>query len=441
MSTESEQKNSVSHDLKIVIKSNTCSSSNSNNTSNKINENELELTVNNVVCSYSTKCHLNLRRIAMEGLNVEYKKENNMVNMKLKKPNTTATIWSSGKITCTGATTESDAYKAARRYCRLLQKMKFKIRLSNYRVVNVLATCCVPFMVDIFKIANDYQKECSYEPELHPGATFKIKDIKCTLKLFTTGSITLTGPSVKAVEQAISFIYPILCENKRNNSTESTISISNCNLENNNYNNSQQTQIPTSKPPVLIINNQNAPMYLLQNSLNLPNNPLTNFNNDYLKTADTFNNHFQSQFNSVQNYHNYSGSINMNNNGISSHNNNFNSSNFDPLTSNSNHIIHNQQHNNNNNHVFDYNHHHNYTNNNIFSNGILNGVTGSVVGSVGPMIGMAGINNHNTSAVLNTGLTSANISQVQSAPPAFHNHNPWFSENVLVDNMFDDFLQ
>ncbi len=32
--------------------------------------------VNNVVCSYSTRCHLNLRKIAMEGMHVEYKKEN-----------------------------------------------------------------------------------------------------------------------------------------------------------------------------------------------------------------------------------------------------------------------------------------------------------------------------------------------------------------------------
>ena len=33
----------------------------------------------------------------------------------------------------------------------------------------------------------------SYEPELHPGATYKIKELKATLKIFTTGSITITG--------------------------------------------------------------------------------------------------------------------------------------------------------------------------------------------------------------------------------------------------------
>ena len=33
----------------------------------------------------------------------------------------------------------------------------------------------------------------SYEPELHPGVTYKIKEPKATLKIFSTGSITVTG--------------------------------------------------------------------------------------------------------------------------------------------------------------------------------------------------------------------------------------------------------
>ena len=35
-------------------------------------------TINNVVCSFATRCHLNLRRVALEGVNVIYKRENNV---------------------------------------------------------------------------------------------------------------------------------------------------------------------------------------------------------------------------------------------------------------------------------------------------------------------------------------------------------------------------
>jgi len=33
----------------------------------------------------------------------------------------------------------------------------------------------------------------SYEPELHPGVTYKLTQPKATLKIFSTGSVTVTG--------------------------------------------------------------------------------------------------------------------------------------------------------------------------------------------------------------------------------------------------------
>lgn len=69
-------------------------------------EPEIDIVINNVVCSFSVRCHLNLREIALKGHNVEYRRENGMVTMKLRRPYTTASVWSSGRITCTGATSE-----------------------------------------------------------------------------------------------------------------------------------------------------------------------------------------------------------------------------------------------------------------------------------------------------------------------------------------------
>ena len=39
---------------------------------------EAMTSINNVVCSYSTRCHLNLKRVALEGSNVIFKRENNV---------------------------------------------------------------------------------------------------------------------------------------------------------------------------------------------------------------------------------------------------------------------------------------------------------------------------------------------------------------------------
>lgn len=36
----------------------------------------LDIFINNVVCTFSTRCYLNLKKIAMEGAHVEYRREN-----------------------------------------------------------------------------------------------------------------------------------------------------------------------------------------------------------------------------------------------------------------------------------------------------------------------------------------------------------------------------
>ncbi|KAB0797349.1 hypothetical protein PPYR_08343 [Photinus pyralis] len=182
-------------------------------------EPEIDIVINNVVCSFSVRCHLNLREIALTGMNVEYRRENGMITMKLRRPYTTATIWSSGKVTCTGATSEDQARIAARRFARCLQKLGFKVHFNNYRVVNVLGTCSMPFAIKINSFSERH-KEADYEPELHPGVTYKLKDLRATLKIFSTGSVTVTAPSVAGVQAAIEYIFPLVYEFRKERTAE-----------------------------------------------------------------------------------------------------------------------------------------------------------------------------------------------------------------------------
>lgn len=47
---------------------------------------------------------------------------------------------------------EDDAKRAARRIARCLQRLGFKAKFRNYRVVNCLATCAMPWSIDIEKL-------------------------------------------------------------------------------------------------------------------------------------------------------------------------------------------------------------------------------------------------------------------------------------------------
>jgi TATA-box binding protein (TBP) (component of TFIID and TFIIIB) len=172
---------------------------------------EIEIFVNNVVGSFALGCKLNLRKIAMEAANVIYKRDQAMVLMKIRNPYCSANVWSSGKVTVTGTTSEDDAKRGARRIARCLQRLGFKIKFRNFRVVNCLATCSMPWPIDIVKLSRLYPECVSYEPEIHPGATVRLNN-KAVLKVFTTGSVTLTAPSVEIVNRAVNEFYPNLFE-------------------------------------------------------------------------------------------------------------------------------------------------------------------------------------------------------------------------------------
>lgn len=51
----------------------------------------------------------------------------------------------------------------------------------------------MPWGINIINFSERFKKDASYEPELHPGVTYKLKIPKATLKIFSTGSITVTG--------------------------------------------------------------------------------------------------------------------------------------------------------------------------------------------------------------------------------------------------------
>ncbi|KAL3308120.1 TATA box-binding protein-like protein 1 [Cichlidogyrus casuarinus] len=75
--------------------------------------------------------------------------------MRLRRPYTVATIWSSGKIWCTGATSLRRARIGARRIARRIAKCGFNCKFSNFRVVNIMATTKLPFRVRLDKLVDE----------------------------------------------------------------------------------------------------------------------------------------------------------------------------------------------------------------------------------------------------------------------------------------------
>ena len=84
----------------------------------------------NIVSTVNLGCKLDLKKIALHARNAEYNpKRFAAVIMRIREPRTTALIFSSGKMVCTGAKSEEQSRLAARKYARIVQKLGFDVSL------------------------------------------------------------------------------------------------------------------------------------------------------------------------------------------------------------------------------------------------------------------------------------------------------------------------
>lgn len=180
-------------------------------------EGDIDIQIRNVVCNYTLPLHIDLRKLAMNTHNVTYEREKGVMMKQKRNPGCYIKVYSSGKVYIVGCRSEADCRRAARSIARHVQrvmgKTKEKVSMRNYRVNNVLATCRLPFGIKIEEVAAKYPSESTYEPELSVGLVWRSTTPKATLRIHTTGSITVTGASSEAdVLEVLSKIYPIVLD-------------------------------------------------------------------------------------------------------------------------------------------------------------------------------------------------------------------------------------
>ncbi|XP_070783779.1 uncharacterized protein [Enoplosus armatus] len=169
--------------------------------------------IQNVISTVQLGCCLDLDFIAGAVWNVEYKaKTNKVLFMRIREPRTTAIIYESGTIICTGAKSEEQSRLAARRFARIVQKLGFPARFLNFKIQNLVASCNT-FPVSLELLAHHHP--CSYEPELFIGLHYSVMP-GITATVFSSGKMSLSGAKKKSeVYEAFDIIYPILSRFRR----------------------------------------------------------------------------------------------------------------------------------------------------------------------------------------------------------------------------------
>lgn len=170
-----------------------------------------------IVATVNLDCKLDLKTIAFHARNVEYNpKRFAAAIMRIRNPKTTALIFASGKMVCTGAKTEAFAREAARKYAKVIIKLGFPAQFKDFKIQNMVGSCDVKFPIRLEGLAWSHGHFAQYEPELFPGLIYRMQLPKIVLLIFVSGKIVLTGGKRREdIYQAFENIYPVLTEFKK----------------------------------------------------------------------------------------------------------------------------------------------------------------------------------------------------------------------------------
>lgn len=173
-----------------------------------------EIKVVNIVVSASLGQDIPLEKMAATLSNTEYNPEQfpGLV-IRIKEPKTSALIFSSGKIVCTGARSMDKVHESIKKIIKSLEKIKVKIKeVPEVKIQNIVAAGSVGMDLNLNMLAMRLDNT-EYEPEQFPGLVYKLPDQKATFLLFSNGKVVCTGTKS---EEEVHRVLDVLIENLKN---------------------------------------------------------------------------------------------------------------------------------------------------------------------------------------------------------------------------------
>jgi len=127
--------------------------------------------------------------------------------MRIKEPKTSALIFSSGKVVCTGAKSMKKVKESIMAIIKNIEKIKIKIKapvvLKGIKVQNMVASGSIGMDLNLNSLALNLENT-EYEPEQFPGLVHKLTGTRATFLLFSNGKIVCTGTkSEKKLHEAV----------------------------------------------------------------------------------------------------------------------------------------------------------------------------------------------------------------------------------------------
>jgi transcription initiation factor TFIID TATA-box-binding protein len=175
---------------------------------------EVIINIQNVVACASLNQKVNLNAIVKAYPSVEYRPEKfpGLV-FRLKRPKTTALIFSTGRMVCTGAKSGKDSRSAIMTVVKELKKGGIIILSKpDWKVVNIVASASLGGGVDLEKAVYTLGR-AMYEPEQFPSLIYRMDEPKVVILVFASGNLVVTGATKEQdVHDAVHKLHGLLEE-------------------------------------------------------------------------------------------------------------------------------------------------------------------------------------------------------------------------------------
>jgi len=153
-----------------------------------------DIEVVNIVVSTSLGHDIPLEKMAATLSNTEYNPEQfpGLV-IRIKEPKTSALIFSSGNVVCTGARSIAKVEESIQKIIESLKKINIDITITpKINIQNIVASGNIGTDLNLNTLAMKLDNT-EYEPEQFPGLVLKLKEAKATFLLFSNGKVVCTG--------------------------------------------------------------------------------------------------------------------------------------------------------------------------------------------------------------------------------------------------------
>ena len=158
-----------------------------------------EIRIVNIVVSTGLEKDIPLEKMAATLPNTEYNPEQfpGLV-LRIKDPKTSALIFSSGKVVCTGARTLEEVDRSIQSIIKSLKKLNIHVTIKpEITVQNIVASGSIGMDLNL-NVLGLKLPHTEYEPEQFPGLVHKLKGTNATFLLFSNGKIVCTGTKTEA---------------------------------------------------------------------------------------------------------------------------------------------------------------------------------------------------------------------------------------------------